>query len=342
MHILVVRNNSNPQAVDASLLLTAYLTSQGIEALLVDSSSLGTDAGRREVRAQLPGQLALVVVLGGDGTVLHTVHLLHDRQVPILPINFGRLGFLANADTDGVVPLVAEALAGDLRAERRSILSIEVVCEGEHDPYGEGGAAEGDASWNTLAEDAEPGDGALLPAYQSEGADEVPWTPVPGRFGVNGRGLAGARQFFALNEAAITRGAMGRIIELTLNVSGVDVARMRGDGLVVSTATGSTAYALSAGGPLVSPGFKGMIAVPLAPHTLRSRAVVTDASDVIEVGFDDTDEFREATLFVDGDIVPFDAPLRKIYVQCAPFDVTLLRADGASFYERISTDFFGE
>ena len=66
MHILVVRNNSNPQAVDASLLLTAYLTSQGIEALLVDSSSLGTDAGRREVRAQLPGQLALVVVLGGD------------------------------------------------------------------------------------------------------------------------------------------------------------------------------------------------------------------------------------------------------------------------------------
>ena len=69
MHILVVRNNSNPQAVDASLLLTAYLTSQGIEALLVDSSSLGTDQGRRDVRAQLPGQLALVVVLGGDGTL---------------------------------------------------------------------------------------------------------------------------------------------------------------------------------------------------------------------------------------------------------------------------------
>ena len=69
MHILVVRNNSNPQAVDASLLLTAYLTSQGIEALLVDSSSLGTAQGRRGVRAQLPGQLALVVVLGGDGTL---------------------------------------------------------------------------------------------------------------------------------------------------------------------------------------------------------------------------------------------------------------------------------
>ena len=156
MHILVVRNNSNPQAVDASLLLTAYLTSQGIEALLVDSSSLGTDQGRRDVRAQLPGQLALVVVLGGDGTVLHTVHLLHDRQVPILPINFGRLGFLANADTDGVVPLVAEALAGDLRAERRSILSIEVVCEGEHDPYGEANRAGEGAAWDMPDVNAEP------------------------------------------------------------------------------------------------------------------------------------------------------------------------------------------
>ena len=214
MHILVVRNNSNPQAVDASLLLTAYLTSQGIEALLVDSSSLGTDAGRREVRAQLPGQLALVVGLGGDGTVLHTVHLLHDRQVPILPINFGRLGFLANADTDGVAPLVAEALAGDLRAERRSILSIEVVCEGEHDPYGEANGAGEGAAWDRPDVNAKPS-AATPPSVRRPGETEgAPWTPVPGRFGVNGRGLSGARQFFALNEAAITRGAMGRIIDV--------------------------------------------------------------------------------------------------------------------------------
>ena len=179
MHILVVRNNSNPQAVDASLLLTAYLTSQGIEALLVDSSSLGTDQGRREVRAQLPGQLALVVVLGGDGTVLHTVHLLHDRQVPILPINFGRLGFLANADTDGVVPLVAEALAGDLRAERRSILSIEVVCEGEHDPYGEANGAGEGAVWDGPDVNAKLS-AATPPSVRRPGETEgAPWTPVP-------------------------------------------------------------------------------------------------------------------------------------------------------------------
>ena len=159
-----------------------------------------------------------------------------------------------------MVPLVAEALAGDLRAERRSILSIEVVCEGEHDPYGEANGAGEGAACDKPDVNAKPS-AATPPSVRKSGETEgAPWTPVPGRFGVNGRGLSGARQFFALNEAAITRGAMGRIIELTLNVSGVDVARMRGDGLVVSTATGSTAYALSAGGPLVSPGFKGMIA----------------------------------------------------------------------------------
>lgn len=339
MHILVVRNNSNPQAIDASLLLATYLTSQGISSTVVDSSSMGNDQDRETVRRQLPDALDLAIVLGGDGTVLHTVHLLHENQTPILPINFGRLGFLANADDAGLIPLVADALAGELTAEQRAVLAIDVVCEGETDPYGEDtDAAEAleDAIFTTAACDA------------AEAADEAPlsralegWASAD-RFGVNGRGLAGVRHFIALNELAITRGALGRIIQLSLSISGIPVDRVRGDGLIVSSATGSTAYALSAGGPLVSPGFKGMVAVPLAPHTLQSRAIVTDSHDVIEITFDDLDSFREATLFVDGEIVPFDHSLAKIYVQRAPFPVTLLRAEGASFYERLSRDFFGE
>lgn len=339
MHILVVRNNSNPQAIDASLLLATYLTSQGISSTVVDSSSMGNDQDRETVRRQLPDALDLAIVLGGDGTVLHTVHLLHENQTPILPINFGRLGFLANADDAGLIPLVADALAGELTAEQRAVLAIDVVCEGEPDPYGEDAdAAEAleDAIFAAAGRDA------------TEAAEEAPlssafegWTSAD-RFGVNGRGLAGVRHFIALNELAITRGALGRIIQLSLSISGIPVDRVRGDGLIVSSATGSTAYALSAGGPLVSPGFKGMVAVPLAPHTLQSRAIVTDSHDVIEITFDDLDSFREATLFVDGEIVPFDRSLAKIYVQRAPFPVTLLRAEGASFYERLSRDFFGE
>ncbi len=334
MHILVVRNNSNPQAVDASLLLTAYLTEQGIAPLVADSASLGNDQGRAAIRAQLPASLDMAIVLGGDGTVLHTVHLLNDRQVPILPVNFGRLGFLSNADDGGLVPLVAEALAGELVAERRSLLTIDVACEGEADPYGEGEQAPGD--FQELTEEAYAA--TIDPDAAFVGGTMMP----PDKFGVNLRGMAGIRRFIALNEIAITRGALGRIIELSLDISGTHVARMRGDGLVVSTATGSTAYALSAGGPLISPRFGGMVAVPLAPHTLRSRAIVTDTSDIIEVTFDDTEDYRDATLFVDGEIVPFERSLAKVYVSVSPHPVTLLRADGASFYERISRDFFGE
>ncbi|WP_296013287.1 NAD(+)/NADH kinase [uncultured Adlercreutzia sp.] len=325
MHILVVRNNSNPQAVDASLLLATYLGEQGIQAYVVDSAELGNDQGRAFIRTQLPEVLDMVIVLGGDGTVLHTVHLLGERECPVLPVNFGRLGFLANEDTDGLVPLVARALAGELPVERRSRLKVEVVCTGDADPYGdeEGAEAECDASESPIP--AAPGD-----------------EPEGDRFGVNRAGLAGVRCFHALNEAALTRGALGRIIELTLNISGTPVANMRGDGIVVSTATGSTGYALSAGGPLVSPAFDGMIAVPIAPHTLRARAVLTNASDVIEVTAEDTEQFREATLFIDGELVLFPEPIRKLYLSIDPDPVRIMRTSEASFYEHLSSVFFAD
>lgn len=323
MQVLVIRNNSNPQAVDASLLLIAYLGGEGIHASVVDSSDLGNDQGRERIRALLPETLDLAIVLGGDGTVLHSVHLLGDRSCPILPINFGRLGFLANEDTEGVVPIVARALAGELPVERRSRLRVEVVCEGDIDPYGE----------ESLAGESTPHDSTCGPLSAQE---------QPSGFGVNGAGMGGIRRFHALNEAALTRGALGRIIDLTLNISGTPVANMRGDGIVVSTATGSTGYALSAGGPLVSPAFDGMIAVPIAPHTLRARAVLTNASDIIEVTADDTEQFRETTLFIDGELMLFPEPIRKLYLSIAAEPAYIVRTSSAAFYEHLSAVFFAD
>ena len=109
MNILVVRNNSNPQAIDASLLLVTYLTNQGISAFIVDSASLGNDQGRAAIRAQLPATVDMAIVLGGDGTVLHTVHLLHDRQAPILPVCFKSTSVLTQAEAvEGLDPTAAE------------------------------------------------------------------------------------------------------------------------------------------------------------------------------------------------------------------------------------------
>ena len=327
MFILIVRNNSNPQATDASLLLGAYLGSQGIGYALVDSRELGNDALRAAVRERLPQAADLAVVLGGDGTILQTAHLRAGAVVPDLGKNVGRVGSHANASDGGVVPIVAGALAGEATAERRAALRVDVACDGEPDPFGEGELPD------------EPLAAACDEACRAEAARASEADPHGG-FGVSRLGLCGARTFYALNELAVTRGAMGRIIEFSLGISGSTVAQMRGDGVVVASATGSTAYALSAGGPLVAPGFQGLVAVPLAPHTLHTRAIVTGESDVVEVTLDDKDAFREATLFADGELLLFERPVRRVYVRRSAHPVTLLRVGGDAFYDRASSVFF--
>ena len=298
MHILIVRNNSNSQAVDASLLLATYLATQGLEYTLVDSSDLSCRCDHEGVNAALAAGVAMTVVLGGDGTILRTARQIGTSGVPILGINFGRLGFLANSSDDGVIAIVSSALAGDVVAEQRTNLRIDVVCAGEVDPWD-------DDSDAAMADVDDP-----------------------------------ARSFFALNELAVTRGANGRIIDFGLSISGDHIADMRGDGLVVAKATGSTAYALSAGGPLVAPGFNGLVAVPLAPHTLHSRAIVTAANDVVEMDLSLNRDPREATLFADGELLTFDAPVKRVYVARGTAPTTLLRYQREGFYEHAAKVFF--
>ncbi|WP_080803427.1 NAD(+)/NADH kinase [Arabiibacter massiliensis] len=308
MRILIVRNNSNSQAVDASLLLATYLATQGMDYTLVDSSELSCRCDHEELNAALAAGVDVAVVLGGDGTILRTARQIGTSGVPILGINFGRLGFLANSSDEGVVAVVAAALSGDVVAEQRANLRIDVVCEGEPDPWGD--------------EECHPERAERAEGSRAAPADERPCT------------------FFALNELAVTRGANGRIIDFSLGISGAHIADMRGDGLVVATATGSTAYALSAGGPLVAPGFGGLVAVPLAPHTLHSRAIVTAANDVVEVDLSKNRDPREATLFADGELLAFDLPVRRIYVSRGEAPTVLLRYQGESFYEHASKVFF--
>lgn len=324
MHVLIVRNNSNPQALDASYLLTAYFSAQSIGFTMLEAAQISGSALRRRDRRTLAQEIDLAVVLGGDGTILHTARLLEGSSTPILGINFGRLGFLANECEDGVVDMVARALAGELKVERRANLRVDVVCEGERDPYDD-----------ELCEDddeASEFDGAFDEQLRDKLGDET--------FGVNVEGRYGVRTFFALNEVVVARGAMGRIIDFTLDISDHRMARMRGDGMVIATATGSTAYALSAGGPLVAPGFAGLVTVPLAPHTLRARAILTGESDVVCVTLDGKDASREATLFVDGDMLVFDQPVRRVYTRRGDVPTTLLRASGENFYSYASEVFF--
>ena len=314
MRILIVRNNSNSKAVDASLLLATYLATQGADYTLVDSSDLSCRGDHEGLNEALANGVEMAVVLGGDGTILRTARQIGTSGVPILGINFGRLGFLANTSDEGVVAVVAAALAGDVVAEQRTNLRIDVVCEGERDRWGD------DVGTLDDADEGEGPGGAPFASGFPCGSD--------------------ARTFFALNELAVTRGAHGRIIDFGLSISGARIAGMRGDGLVVATATGSTAYALSAGGPLVSPGFAGLVAVPLAPHTLHSRAIVTASNDVVEMDLLHNADTREATLFVDGELLEFERPVRRVYVRRGDAPTVLLRYQREGFYEHAARVFF--
>ncbi|MCD8315810.1 MAG: NAD(+)/NADH kinase [Eggerthellaceae bacterium] len=337
MFIAIVRNNSNPQALDGAMLLGTYLTSQNIDYQIIDSLSLGNAALRALARDSLKQDPDLVVVLGGDGTILETVHLFGPSCTPILGINFGRLGFLANGSVDGIIPMVAAALADEAQKDVRACLSIQIICDGDVDPYASDGASGDDSkdgSFETEDEIVKDDEACFINALET-GIDEP-----NGGFGINRLGICGAREFFALNELAITRGAMGRVIDFDLSISDSHIARLRGDGLVVATATGSTGYALSAGGPVIAPGFDGLVVVPLAPHTLLSRAIVTAEHDVVEITLDDKDSFRQSTIFIDGELYLFDEPVKKIYIRRHDQHITLLRADGSKFYERIANTFF--
>lgn len=285
MKIIIVANRNNPKTIDALFQVAAYLDSQGIAHEEIDVSDLPGCA----LACNMPcSDGDLVITLGGDGTILHTARLANAIAAPILGINFGHLGFLANTVEEGAIALIADALAGEIVSEQRVNLNVHVNCFGDE--------------------------------------EEPPESP---------------RDFFALNEIAIARGAKGHIVDLAFDVSGDRVAEMRGDGLIVATATGSTAYSLSAGGPLVGPSHRGMIVTPLAPHTLNSRAIVCEHHDVVEVTFEEgSASAREVALFADGDAIEIERPVASIIVTTGERPTTLLTRRDESFYKQVSRTFF--
>lgn len=146
---------------------------------------------------------------------------------------------------------------------------------------------------------------------------------------------------FCLNEVALKHGNSGSIIHFDVAVCGHKIDSLRADGFIVSTATGSTGYALSAGGPIVTPEYNGKVCVPIAPHTILARAFLTASSDVVTLDLE-RDRPREANLFCDGEKVEsnFGQP-QHIEVRRGPGDILLLDNGMKNFYEGVSRVFYG-
>ena len=148
------------------------------------------------------------------------------------------------------------------------------------------------------------------------------------------------REYYAMNEVAAARGAKGNIVDFDFSIAGDHIAHMRGDGLIVATATGSTAYALSAGGPLVGPTFTGMIVAPLAPHTLNARPIVVKRNDIIEIDMPDDMQVGDVGLFIDGDTIELDSPIKNVTIMVGPDPTVILSCRKDSFYKQIARTFF--
>jgi NAD+ kinase len=196
--------------------LTAWLRERGVEAV--------TD--RDVPREPMPHEVDLVVVLGGDGTLLAMADRIAQagRDIPILGVNFGSLGFLTEIRIDELYPSLESVLNGTARYDERLMLDAEATRVGQ------------------------PADRQIV-----------------------------------LNDVVFTKTALSRMIELSVSVSGSFVTRVKADGLIIASPTGSTAYNLAAGGQIVHPTVDALVLTPIAPHTLTNRPVIIPASATVDV-----------------------------------------------------------
>lgn len=229
-------------------------------------------ADHQRNRRELAGVSDLLIVLGGDGTLLAAARAAAERRVPILAVNLGGLGFLTSVIREELYPLLENVLAGRYEVSERVVLQAEVFR--------------------------------------------------------GGRRIEAQR---ALNDAVLNKGAEARMIDLDLRIDGDFVSKYRADGLIVSTPTGSTAYSLSAGGPIIHPVVAAFVITPICPHTLSDRPLVVPDTAVIEIECLSVGEAAHFTL--DGQVGIELKQSDRVRVTKAPETVLLVRAPKKSYYE---------
>lgn len=216
----------DPRVGDSMLILARHLSAAGARLLLDPGIRMNFTDVRVESlpEAELGDAADLVIAVGGDGTMLYASRLVAGRDVPLLGINRGRLGFLADITPGEMLRRLDEVLDGVYEEERR--LMLEAVIE---------------------------------------------------------NGESAPRRSLALNDVVLQKRAVGRMLDFENWIDGVYVNTHGGDGLVIATPTGSTAYALSGGGPIIHPSLDAITLVPICPHTLSDRPIVVRADARIEV-----------------------------------------------------------
>lgn len=284
--ILVVAHTGRDESLQAAILVLERLIRSGARAVLCGEDEVGIVAAApwldntavlgRDVSIE---DVDLVFVLGGDGTILRAAEITRGGSAPLLGVNLGHVGFLAESERDDLDQAVVRGLAGDYTVEERMTLAVRVKVDGET-------------------------------VYET----------------------------WALNEATVEKASRERMLEVVIGVDGRPLSSFGCDGVVVSTPTGSTAYAFSGGGPVVWPGLEAMLLVPLSAHALFARPLVVgpDSTFAIEVKRR-TDGI--GVLWADGRRTYELAPGARVVVKKSDVPVRLARLHDAPFTDRLVQKF---
>jgi len=266
---IIVKPN-HPEAVEACREIAAWLQERDVEAYVETHYAREVESARGCPLEEMAERVELFIVLGGDGTILHTARLLDGRNIPILGFNLGGLGFLTAVKKDELFPSLERAVSGEFEVEERMRLSVSVTREGR----------------------------------------EVSTCEV-------------------LNDAVI-KGSHSRLINLETRINKEYVNTYRADGLIVATPTGSTAYSLSSGGPILYPTIHAIILAPVCPFNLTNRSVVIP--DWMDIRVIIRGEENRPILTFDGQV---DIPLHDgdcIDIKKSGSSIQLLKCPGKNFF----------
>jgi NAD+ kinase len=263
----------DPRVGEAMRTLAHHLLGKGYTVRVVADEALvlAGDGIHTVLEPDLALDAGLIVAVGGDGTMLHAARMAAVADVPVLGINRGRLGFLADVGPEQMLQSVDDALGGRCRAERRMLLAAHVLADGK---------------------------------------------PIDA---------------LALNDVVVAKRETGRMVDVRTWVNGAYVNTHVGDGFIIATPTGSTAYALSCGGPIVHPSLDAVVLVPVCPHTLSDRPIVVPAGSVIEIELADRFESR-AQVVCDGIVLCDLDPGVRLRIERAQVNATLLHPPGHDYY----------
>ena len=270
--IAILGRHEDPRVAEPVAILASYLTKADVEVIVVEDAAASLTI-RCVAEEEIAALADLIVAVGGDGTMLYAAGLARKHDVPLLGINRGRLGFLADVTPDEMLQSLDNILDGKYSRESRLLLDAHLV---------------------------KP-DGSVITAG-------------------------------ALNDIVLQRHRTGRMVSFETSIDNKHVNTHSGDGLIVATPTGSTAYALSCGGPIIAPQLDAIVVVPICPHTLSDRPIVVPANLEIEVKLIERID-TQAEVTADGHSFGTLTAMDRLLISAADNRITLIHPLGHDFYE---------